>query len=179
MSINSISVSELHAMASQDKDLVIIDVRTRSEYNRGHIPAALNLQGAQLRSHLSELPSTTKVAIVCQSGGRSQLACEGLRRDFHGLLNVDGGTAAWIRAGLPIEKENKIMHQTSDSKLRRQTHLVAGLMLTTALVMGFTGNPTWFYLACLPAFGLMLDAITGICPMTLILRKAPWNSGAA
>ena len=166
-------------MASQSKDLVIIDVRTRSEYNRGHIPAALNLQGAQLSSHISELPSTTKVAIVCQSGGRSQLACEGLRRDFHGLLNVDGGTAAWIRAGLPVEKENKNMHQTSDSKLRRQTHLVAGLMLTTALVMGFTGNPTWFYLACLPAFGLMLDAITGICPMTLILRKAPWNSGAA
>lgn len=179
MSIKSISVSELHAMASQSKDLVIIDVRTRSEYNRGHIPAALNLQGAQLRSHLCELPPTTKVAIVCQSGGRSQLACEGLRRDFHGLLNVDGGTAAWIRAGLPVEKENKNMHQTSDSKLRRQTHLVAGLMLTTALVMGFTGNPTWFYLACLPAFGLMLDAITGICPMTLILRKAPWNSGAA
>jgi rhodanese-related sulfurtransferase len=179
MSIKSISVSELHAMASQGKDLVIIDVRTRSEYNRGHIPAALNLHGTPLRSHLSELPSTTKVAIVCQSGGRSQLACEGLRRDFQGLLNVDGGTAAWIRAGLPVEKENKNMHQTSDSKLRRQTHLVAGIMLTTALVMGFTGNPTWFYLACLPAFGLMLDAITGICPMTLILRKAPWNSGAA
>ena len=179
MSIKSISVSELHAMASQGKDLVIIDVRTRSEYNRGHIPTALNLHGNPLRSHLSELPSTTKVAIVCQSGGRSQLACEGLRRDFQGLLNVDGGTAAWIRAGLPVEKENKNMHQTSESKLRRQTHLVAGIMVTTALVMGFTGHPAWFFLACLPAFGLMLDAITGICPMTLMLKKAPWNSGAA
>ena len=179
MSIKNISVLELHAMASQGKDLVIIDVRTRSEYNRGHIPAALNLQGAQLRSHLSELPPTTKVAIVCHSGGRSRRACEVLLGEFHNLLNVDGGTAAWIYAGLPIEKEKRNMHQTLDSKLRRQTHLVAGLMLTTALVMGFTGNPTWFYLACLPAFGLMLDAITGICPMTLILRKAPWNSGAA
>jgi hypothetical protein len=179
MSIKNISVSELHAMTLQGKDLVIIDVRTNAEFNRGHIPAALNLHGSSLRSHLSELPPTTTVAIVCQSGGRSQLACEGLRREFKGLSNVDGGTAAWIRAGLPVEKENKNMHQTSDSKLRRQTHLVAGIMLTTALVMGFTGHPTWFYLACLPAFGLMLDAITGICPMTLMLKKAPWNSGTA
>ena len=166
-------------MASHGNDLVIIDVRTIAEFNRGHIPTALNLHGSSLRSHLSELPPTATVAIVCQSGGRSQLACEGLRREFKGLSNVDGGTAAWIRAGLPIEKENKNMHQTSDSKLRRQTHVVAGILLTAALVMGFTGHPAWFYLACLPAFGLMLDAITGICPMTLMLKKAPWNSGAA
>lgn len=166
-------------MTLHGKDLVIIDVRTRSEFNRGHIPTALNLHGASLRSHLSELAATTTVAIVCQSGSRSQLACEGLRREFKGLSNVDGGTAEWIRAGLPIEKENKNMHQTSESKLRRQTHLVAGIMLITALVMGFTGHPAWFYLACLPAFGLMLDAITGICPMTLMLKKAPWNSGGA
>ena len=166
-------------MTLQGKDLVIIDVRTSAEFNRGHIPNTLNIHGAPLRSHLSELPPTTTVAIVCQRGGRSQLACEGLSRDFHGLSNVDGGTAAWIRAGLPVEKENKNMHQTSDSKLRRQTHLVAGIMLITALSMGLTGHPAWFYLACLPAFGLMLDAITGICPMTLMLKKAPWNSGAA
>lgn len=166
-------------MTLQGKDLLIIDVRTSAEFNRGHIPAALNLHGTSLRSHLSELPSATKVAIVCQSGGRSQLACEGLRREFKGLSNVDGGTSAWIRAGLPVEKENKDMLHTSESKLRRQTHLVAGIMLTTALVMGFTGHPAWFFLACLPAFGLMLDAITGICPMTLMLKKAPWNSGAA
>lgn len=166
-------------MTLQGKDLVIIDVRTSADFNRGHIPTALNLHGSSLRSHLSELPPATTVAIVCKSGGRSQLACEGLRRKFKGLSNVDGGTAACIRAGLPVENENRNMHQTSESKLRLQTHLVAGIMLTTALVMGFTGHPAWFYLACLPAFGLMLDAITGICPMTLMLKRAPWNSGAA
>jgi rhodanese-related sulfurtransferase len=179
MSIKNISVSELHAMTLQGKELVIIDVRTRAEFDRGHIPTALNLHDAHLRSHLHDLPATTTVAIVCQSGGRSQLACEGLRREFNGLSNVDGGTAAWIRAGLPIEKESNNLQQTSESKLRRQTHLVAGTMLITALSMGLRGHPAWFYLACLPAFGLMFDAITGICPMTLILKKAPWNSGAA
>ena len=116
-------------MTLQGKDLLIIDVRTSAEFNRGHIPTALNLHGASLRSHLSELPPTTTVAIVCQSGGRSQLACEGLRREFKGLSNVDGGTAAWIRAGLPVEKENKNMQQTSDSKLRLYRRVQSGEIL--------------------------------------------------
>ncbi|MFM7186743.1 MAG: rhodanese-like domain-containing protein [Armatimonadota bacterium] len=179
MSMKYISVSDLNTMAAQGKDLVIIDVRTRAEFNRGHIPEALNLHGDALRQYLRSVPAESTIAVVCQSGGRSQLACEALRREFQGVVNVSGGTGTWIHAGLPIEKENEPVKPTSESNLRRQTHLVAGILLITALVMGFTGHPTWFYLACLPAFGLMLDAITGICPMTFVLRKAPWNSGAA
>jgi ABC-type polysaccharide/polyol phosphate export permease len=57
----------------------------------------------------------------------------------------------------------------------RQTHLVAGLMLVAAFVLWRTVHPNWIYLALLPAFGLLLDATTGICPMTLMLRLLPWN----
>ncbi|MCC7436153.1 MAG: DUF2892 domain-containing protein [Methanoregulaceae archaeon] len=59
----------------------------------------------------------------------------------------------------------------------RQTHLVAGLMLVAAFVLSNLVHPSWIYLALLPAFGLLLDATTGICPMTLIMRKMPWNRG--
>jgi len=60
-------------------------------------------------------------------------------------------------------------------RLDRQTHLVAGLMLAAAFLLSHFVSPGWIYLALLPAFGLMLDALTGICPMTLILRRMPWN----
>lgn len=63
--------------------------------------------------------------------------------------------------------------------LDRQTHLVAGLMLVAAFVLSATVNPNWIFLAALPAFGLLLDAVTGICPMTLILAKMPWNRVSA
>jgi rhodanese-related sulfurtransferase len=179
MSIKNISVAELHAMTLQGKGLVIIDVRTCAEFDRGHIPGAMNLHGDALKEHLRGLPVSITTVVVCQSGGRSQVACQTLKTEYPKLINVDGGTTAWIRAGLPIEMESNIMQQTSESQLRRQTHLVAGTMLITALSMGLSGHPAWFYLACLPAFGLMFDAITGICPMTLILKKAPWNSGVA
>ena len=82
MSIKNISVSDLHTMATQGKELVIIDVRTRAEFNRGHIPATLNLHGDALRQHLRSIQAKSTIAVVCQSGGRSQLACEALRRAF-------------------------------------------------------------------------------------------------
>lgn len=67
------------------------------------------------------------------------------------------------------------MTTTPSRTLDRQTHLVAGLMLVAAFVLWKTVNPNWIYLAMLPAFGLLLDATTGICPMTLMLRQMPWN----
>ena len=39
----------------------------------------------------------------------------------------------------------------------------------------FAVSASWAYLALLPMFGLLLDASTGICPMTLILKQMPWN----
>lgn len=60
-------------------------------------------------------------------------------------------------------------------RLDRQTHLVAGLMLVAAFVLWKTVHPNWIYLVLLPAFGLLLDATTGLCPMTLMLKLMPWN----
>ena len=182
MPIKNISVEDLSLMVTKRSDITIIDVRTPTEFKRGHIPGALNLHGEKLTSHVKGLDSSSVVAVVCQSGGRSQMACQALRRDVPGVVNVDGGTAAWIRAGLEVEKESKHMSencQSSDASLRRQTHFVAAILLVSALIMGFTSNQNWFYVAYLPAFGLTLDALTGFCPMTFILRKAPWNSRLA
>lgn len=59
--------------------------------------------------------------------------------------------------------------------LNRQTHLVAALILAAAFALSLFVSRNWIYLALLPAFGLTLDALTGICPMTLILKSCPWN----
>lgn len=67
------------------------------------------------------------------------------------------------------------MNQATSRGLDRQTHLVAGLMLVAAFVLANLVHPSWIYLALLPAFGLLLDATTGLCPMTLMLRQMPWN----
>lgn len=64
----------------------------------------------------------------------------------------------------------------ADRRLERQTHLVAGLILVAAFLLAAVVDRRWIYLALLPAFGLLLDASTGICPMTMLLRRMPWNT---
>jgi ABC-type glycerol-3-phosphate transport system permease component len=67
-------------------------------------------------------------------------------------------------------------HQKGFIAFERQTHLVAGLLLLTAFALSRLEDPGWLYLALLPAFGLLLEAFTGICPMSLILSRMPWNA---
>lgn len=42
--------------------------------------------------------------VICKAGGRSRSACELLTSaGMTNIINVDGGTDAWIAAGLPVE----------------------------------------------------------------------------
>lgn len=60
--------------------------------------------------------------------------------------------------------------------LFRQAFAVAALIILVGLYLGITVSPVFFGLPALVAFGLMLTAVTGFCPMVYLLRHAPWNS---
>lgn len=57
----------------------------------------------------------------------------------------------------------------------RQAFVVASAIIIAAFVLAKVVDPSFIYLALLPAFGLMLSGVTGFCPMVLILQKLPWN----
>ena len=82
------------------EDLVVLDVRERSEYcdARGHIPGALNYPytSGVLRARYRELPKDHPILVVCRSGRRSKLAAESLRsHGFSEVYNMTGGMKAW------------------------------------------------------------------------------------
>ena len=83
----------------------VIDVREPHEYNAGHVPGAKLIPVNTVYTRREELPSDKELIFVCAVGQRSALACEmaaaaGLTR----LYNLEGGTDAWIKAGMPAEK---------------------------------------------------------------------------
>ena len=59
--------------------------------------------------------------------------------------------------------------------LTRQSHLVGGTFCALAVSLGHFVDPVYFYIAAAPAFGLLLDALTGVCLMSIGLSFAPWN----
>ncbi|GEM46065.1 hypothetical protein DC3_17000 [Deinococcus cellulosilyticus NBRC 106333 = KACC 11606] len=84
------------------KGAQIIDVREPDEFHQGHLPGARNIPLGVLTQHAPSLQAP--VVVVCQSGGRSQMASEHLAQVLEGpVLNLMGGTLGWKRQGYRVE----------------------------------------------------------------------------
>jgi rhodanese-related sulfurtransferase len=102
--IAQISVNDLSELLNSQKDLQVIDVRQHSEYCDGHVPSAVNAPLARVEEIASEFDPNRRTAVICGGGFRSSAATSVLERlGFKNLLNVLGGTGAWIKAGYPVE----------------------------------------------------------------------------
>jgi hydroxyacylglutathione hydrolase len=107
--IPQVSVDQLHNRIT-DEELQIVDVRRAPEYQNGHVPRALHSPLASLEQNASKLllDKTKPTAVICAGGYRSSAATSLLENSgFTNLLNVTGGTGAWINAGYPVEVPQK------------------------------------------------------------------------
>jgi hydroxyacylglutathione hydrolase len=103
--IEQVSVAQLKERIG-DSELQIVDVRRPAEYGDGHVPRALNAPLASLDKSLGPLPlkKDKLTAVICAGGYRSSAAASLLQKQgFSKLVNVAGGTGAWVNAGYPVE----------------------------------------------------------------------------
>lgn len=85
---------------------ILVDVREPHEWRAGHAAGARHIPLAELPQQLAELPKDVPVYLICASGGRSRSAAEMLdQAGFVSPINVNGGTRAWQRSALPMERE--------------------------------------------------------------------------
>jgi hydroxyacylglutathione hydrolase len=104
--VEQISVGELRRRLDDEPGLQVLDVRRAAEYDAGHVPGARLCTLAALASDpLEGLDPARPVAVVCAGGYRSSAAASILApRGYRKLLNVAGGTSAYVNAGFPVEK---------------------------------------------------------------------------
>jgi glyoxylase-like metal-dependent hydrolase (beta-lactamase superfamily II)/rhodanese-related sulfurtransferase len=103
--VPQISVAELRKLIDTHTDLQVVDVRRPAEYDNGHAPRAIAAPLANLRDSLPRLnlSPTRQTAVICAGGYRSSAGTSIMQQQgFTSLLNVGGGTAAWIDAGYPV-----------------------------------------------------------------------------
>jgi rhodanese-related sulfurtransferase len=104
--VPQITVAELKYLIDRESELQVLDVRRPREYSSGHAPGAITAPLSQLQAELStlKLDPAKQTAVICAGGYRSSAATSLLERNgFVDLLNVTGGTSAWINAGFPVE----------------------------------------------------------------------------
>ncbi len=87
------------------KKLVVLDVRTPSEFAAGHIAGAIDidLTAATWAGEAAKLDPKTPYFVYCHSGNRSAQAVAFLKQHgFNSIYELQGGIAAWQAAGLPV-----------------------------------------------------------------------------
>jgi rhodanese-related sulfurtransferase len=173
--LNTISPQSLAALLGADSGYELLDVRTPPEYATAHVPGARLIPLNELKTGavLARHTPGTPVFVLCQSGARAQKAISQLERDgCDDCVLVDGGTQAWIDAGLPVHRGAR-----SVLPLLRQVQIGVGSVSSAGAILALAVNP-WF--AAVPLFfgcGLLFAGITGHCGMALMLAKMPWNRG--
>lgn len=84
---------------------VVVDVRARDEFERGHIPGVRHIELGLLPDHLDTLPRDVPLVLQCQTGGRSSVAASVLQAaGFTNVSNLARGITGWREAGHPVEQ---------------------------------------------------------------------------
>ena len=99
-----ITMQEAVEMMAQEKNYIILDVRTQSEYDAGHIPGAILVPNETIGTEeIPELPNKNQLIMVyCRSGNRSKQASEKLVQMGYTNIVEFGGINSWTGE---IEKE--------------------------------------------------------------------------
>ncbi|MBN2465934.1 MBL fold metallo-hydrolase [candidate division WOR-3 bacterium] len=95
-----LSAKEVYEMTAGAKHMVILDVRSPTEFQSGHIDGAVNIPAPDLRNRYEELDSEADTVITCSTGHRSTLAASILlQHGFARLHNMAGGMTGYSAAG--------------------------------------------------------------------------------
>lgn len=97
----NINVHQFEKMRAA-KTNVVLDVRTKKEYDAGHIPGAvlIDFNSPEFDKKIAALDKDKTYLVHCASGGRSAKASAKLTAlNFKNIYNLEGGYRAWEKAG--------------------------------------------------------------------------------
>ena len=92
-------MNDIVKIMEENKDYVIVDVRTPDEYAEGHIPNAINIQNETINETVyNKLKDKNQLILIyCRSGSRSRQAAYKMQKlgytnivEFGGIINWKG-----------------------------------------------------------------------------------------
>lgn len=97
--MKTISPSEAKALIlTPPENFTILDVRTPSEHQEGHIAHSINIDfySPSFESKIKDLSPQNTYLVYCKSGGRSEKTCTLLKElGFKNIYNLAGGFTNW------------------------------------------------------------------------------------
>lgn len=88
---------------SQRENVIILDVRTPSEYSQGHLKNAvlIDYKNENFETEINKLDKSKTYLVYCKSGGRSAKASKVLSEKGFSVCNLNGGISDWTGEIVP------------------------------------------------------------------------------
>lgn len=171
--MQTIDVKQL-ADRSRKEKIELIDVRIPTEFREIHAECARSvpLDSLDPKSLMAARNGSVEqpLYVICRGGNRSSQACQKfIDAGFDNVVNVEGGTLAWEKAGLPVVRGKKAL------PLMQQVQISAGFMTVLGVILGAWVHPYGYGLSAFVGAGLMFAGVTGLCPMASLIARMPWN----
>ncbi len=100
--ISSVGPRDL-AEQLEREDIVLVDVRSASEWDAGHVPGATHVPLGHVSQWLGDQRRDARIVVHCQTGARSAIAASLFDAEgFSDVRELAGGFAGWRTAGLPV-----------------------------------------------------------------------------
>ena len=91
--IKSVSISEIKNL----NNINLIDIRSNTSYNNGHIKNASNITLNELLIKPDKYLNKNEIYyIYCQKGMQSRKLCQILLNQNYNVINITGGYEAWV-----------------------------------------------------------------------------------
>lgn len=106
--IQNVSAQEAAVLLNEDKNIVVLDIRTPKEFNEGHIEGAINIDfyANSFEKDIAKLDRNTGYILHCRSGGRSGKSEKLLiELGFTKIYHMNDGFKGWRAANLPQVSE--------------------------------------------------------------------------
>ena len=104
--IKEVTVDQTRARLSENRDVLLVDVREDHEWADSHAAGAIHLgKGIIERDIETTVPDkATELILYCGGGYRSALAADVLQNmGYTNVFSMAGGWKAWKESGAPVE----------------------------------------------------------------------------
>ena len=91
----TISMRELEQWMSSGRPMLLVDLRTKREYDQGHLRGAVCHPFDLMEEWAEELPEGVPIVFYCMRGSKSILVCNRLCRSGLQVVNTGGGLVAY------------------------------------------------------------------------------------
>lgn len=84
----------------KDGSVKVIDVRSKKEWDEGHLHDAIHITLGNLLERLDDVPKNCPIVLQCRTGLRSAIAASILQKaDIKKVVNLKGGFLTWKKKG--------------------------------------------------------------------------------